>query len=768
MLFKDHLYYLTEEDGRCLQVVNGIVTSLANQQHLVDTPLGWQDLLISWEKDMKKAGVIRTFGTPMELPWDGAKIVGHTTLTENIERKIFLLIKKLSVEFDDINDTINFIYRFLYRGELDLSATEGEEDTVKCNIMEGSLSKLLKANQGTVFEYPFDDEAIMVKMDGMFIQGAFKWFVTANKGNSLGASMIAGMTQLNNDNVVPGLVIFDTQQISSVGSPNADNLQYFAKSTQNITGVRLKATIPDFTSDIFLPLLNLEVWNEVSNNLRLTINLAPNPPYPSGSTLVIDQLVDLVAGDRLFLRGAATYAEFELQLEASSKYPTTYIQAYKAFDLYRRIIHNVAEEPLLVPGVDNAAKSDLLQANNNIAITCGDANRGLANARIKTHLNDFFDAMNAVLNAGMGIMGDKIELEEKAYFFDASDPYHLGEAKGLTWKWANDVRGNVVKIGYPKQNIDDVNGKYAFNNTHIYRSPITRIVKDIEIISPYLTDPFYIEINRLNLDGKTTTDNSSDNDVLMLSIGDPVGPASEELFCVFYADGNKIGIGVHQLELVKGQKIKITGGANDGKIFRVLSVETLLLAGYHVYVDGPVVDDLGGVTVTIEIVAGRVYELRRYTYDNQNDPEDFGIPSPTTTFNIEPFSPKRMLRRHGNWLRSLFWQFDNQKLGFNSTEVNGNLKTIRDGVTIKESDDQLIMDLDPMLFKPVDLEFEIDVPVDLVEILEANPQRCFSVDWLGIRYVGFLRKAAIAPASGASQTFVLLSAPGNNLSKLIQ
>lgn len=755
---------MTEEDGRCLQVENGVVTSLANRKP-IEAPIGWLDMLVSWELDVQRWGLTRSFATSPEFVWDGARIVGHVAFNENRERKIFLLIKSFRPEVTDT--TINPIYRQRYRGELDLSTIEVGPETTTCSIMEGGVDKMMKANAGTQAEYPFDDESIFVKMDGMFIKGVYKWFGVEFQGSSFTLPAYRGMSLLNNDAPIPGVTYFDVQAANSGTPPDENSLYYFAAFSQDVANVRIQSQLPGFSTSIFIPFLNLEVYNSKTNSLRLTRNLAPNPPY-SNQTLIIDETIDFIEGDRVFLRGTAVHGEFELTLSAQSKYTTTYTRAYRPFDMYRRLVNKTLKAGVLIPGVENAAVSGLLQQNNNLVVTCGDANRGIDGAKIKTNLNAFFDAYNAILNGGWRVIAEKLVFEHKSYFFNFSDPYHLGISAKLTGSFAKDLMGNVVKVGYPKQNINDTNGKYAFNNTHVYSTAVEKTVRDIELISDYITDPFVIEINRLNLEGKTTTDSNTDNDVIILNVGDPIGPASAELFGVFYSDGNRIGMSAPGMELVPGQKIKITGGANNGKIFKLLKKEVIPLAGTVWYVDGPVIDDLAGAYFTLDIVAGRVYQLKRVAYDNAGDPADFGIPSPESAFNIEQLTPKHMLMANGSFIRSLFWQFDNEYLTFNTTEGNDKLKTVIGGITIIQGGNLLTRSLDAPLFAPVYISGEIDTPDNLLELLAENPNMTFSVDdENGNRYVGVLRNLAFAPSTLEPQSFTLLSAPFNDFSKLI-
>jgi hypothetical protein len=125
----------------------------------------------------------------------------------------------------------------------------------------------------------------------------------------------------------------------------------------------------------------------------------------------------------------------------------------------------------------------------------------------------------------MGMIGNTLRIEEKSYWVQYADFIDLGEVKNMKVSCATDLLVNNIKIGSPNQDYDDVNGKQEFNTTHEYSAPITRVQKELNLVSVYRKDCFGIELTRINLDGKTTTDDKGDNDVFMIHIED--GPRGD-------------------------------------------------------------------------------------------------------------------------------------------------------------------------------------------------------------------------------------------------
>lgn len=149
---------------------------------------------------------------------------------------------------------------------------------------------------------------------------------------------------------------------------------------------------------------------------------------------------------------------------------------------------------------------------------------------IKTSLNDFFKFVNVVFNASLSNQNnpnggnEQLFLEKKAYVFDTSevtlDLTQLSEISKLNIKPATDYFFNLLKIGYDKQQYDEKEGKYEYNTTAQWTSPIRTVNRALELISPYRTDSYGIEYTRANLttDTKSTTYNDSDTDVFALNV----------------------------------------------------------------------------------------------------------------------------------------------------------------------------------------------------------------------------------------------------------
>jgi hypothetical protein len=166
-----------------------------------------------------------------------------------------------------------------------------------------------------------------------------------------------------------------------------------------------------------------------------------------------------------------------------------------------------------------------------------------------------------------------------------------------------------------------------------------------------------------------------------------------------------------------------------------------------------------------EVPVEGVYQLKRVTYTSIT-----GLFSPETAFNIEELTPKRIILNNKSFLSSCLDGFDASSLKFLTTDKNSLLKTTLGGVTIEESANVLIQDLGNKIFKPVIFEFEAAPPDNLIELLEANPNRCFSFipsEFGDQEFLGFNLSLSISPSTNETQSFTLLSGPDNDLKTLL-
>lgn len=683
---KKWLYFLVDEQGRSYKTSNGVVSKVSQPTPLPNTVDGWQDISIGWERNLNRFGIVRNFSLPLGFVKAANYILRTIALTGTVETGVFLLIKNLTLDL--AAGTYRFIYRYFYKGELDLTTVELDDEKSTVQIMEGGLTKLLAANESTVYEFDLDTdpEAITVKTNGYVLR------ITANyaaipQDITLNNDYFFPMAYLGSDQVTDPTIVHQTAYYESLASsdPLDDGENFFVR----IDPVRIQS---------FRMYGEFKINNTagINRNFGFQIRSQTDVYYSSGTvsyapgqhTIVFDQVITIpgttVVPQAFFIliipgQSSIDIERSEMFVQYDYRYIETDTKGFTPDVMLRKIVGRIT-------GNEANAESTFFQSNKDIVITSGDELRQITGSKIKTSLKEFFESYNTWYNLGMGVEQKKIRIEAKSYLFNSTaTPFHLGKAKKLKVSFASDLFFNVLKVGYQPQDVNEAWGRFEFNNTSSFTSPITKVVKEFLLISSYRADVSGIETTRINLEGKTTTDANTDNNVFAL-------------------------------------KIDIANPNIDGS-----------------------------------------YNLLRVAYDSM-----LGIPteSQATIFNVE-LSPKRILKTHGNWLRSILYGFETDKLRFQTTQKNRELRTVLAGVTIDEDADEIIGNLAAPLFKPYYIEFECQSPVGIVDALETNPNQPFSFEWEGETFVGFLIKAGIAPDSNKEQTIKLLAAPQTDILKLI-
>lgn len=737
------LYFLVETDGRTRQVVNKVVTSL-NKKTPIPAPIGTQDIQILWERSLQRWAQIRNFSLPLGFPLDGALILRNDYYKFNIDRILYLVIKRYVCEVDPVY--YRSYYKHLYKGELDFSTFDDDksESRVNMNISEGGYPKLVKANENTQFEIPLDEDADNLLIDGIVLTLKQNWIT---QSGLYVQDDLLGVIKTTNEGTAAGVATFDIYKQNEPADLTT-SLQYFLITTQAIAGITISGAVT-FSSMISGP-YTLRLKSSAGQNISLG-SLADQ------GTITVNQLFSGVADEKFFLvlDGATgltsgNIVEANINISLSSRYSSTTIKFFKPIVLYKKLCAKLGVTE------DNAV-STILESST-FCFTSGDGIRGIEDAVIKTSLNDFLKANDVYLCTGTQVK-ETVETESRYDYFvsDSTDPaIELGAVKELKVTPAIDLMYSSIKVGHAEQSVDDVNGKFDFNGYHIYTPPIRRgaeTSKQLDLQSPYKAGPYEIEITRINLEGKTTTGNGNDNSVFVIDIALNTPPFQTVLLS-FIASGNYIVFPASP-KIVAGMVFTITGSVSNDKTYTVTSVDNLGTT-QTVHTDQTITVSEPAVSVTMTTTAGQVYSLDR------SITPDSGVPDPDSVFNVR-LRPSEILKTHYKWIRSWLYGYDADSIIFQSANRNASL------VVGGEVDgrDIPIASMGDRVFIPDYIEFTGISPISLQDTLDANPNKCFAFEWEDVRYTGFLWKAGLAPNSRQAQVFKMLSSIENDRLNLI-
>jgi hypothetical protein len=117
-------YYLTDSDGNGYSVDDtGAVQASAAKPELPNAPDGWQDTTVSYARNPKYIGYLRSFSVPFKFVLDGAHILRDIVYRGFIETPVNLEIHRLN------RDT--YKHDLFYSGEIDFTNFADTEDSCR-------------------------------------------------------------------------------------------------------------------------------------------------------------------------------------------------------------------------------------------------------------------------------------------------------------------------------------------------------------------------------------------------------------------------------------------------------------------------------------------------------------------------------------------------------------------------------------------------------------------------------------------------------------
>lgn len=167
--------------------------------------------------------------------------------------------------------------------------------------------------------------------------------------------------------------------------------------------------------------------------------------------------------------------------------------------------------------------------------------------------------------------------------------------------------------------------------------------------------------------------------------------------------------------------------------------------------------------MTIQTNSAEIYGLKRGVYDAIS-----GIDNGTTAYNIEDLTPKQMLLNHGDYIRSILWNYTQYSLTYLTTDKNHNLSITKNGATITECTDVPIGSLNPnLLFLPYYIKYKTKVPVNFKDILDNAANGHIQNSYIGINAYGYPMEVKQKPAIDESQEWKLLCSPKTSIDDIL-
>lgn len=716
---KTYRIYLMQGANFLYENGSGAISTSVTPIELQFAPENWKKIRLSLERGFTYYALMRLYSTEFNFVKDGAKILRWAYYTQKgVESKI-----KIKIEKFDTSISV-YDYSTIIEEEIDFSEFLDIDDKVTVKIMEGGVPAMLKARESTMYEIPLANhvDKIWVKLDGLKLQVVHFWTpAQENYPQAFTAVYLPKNTYYDTEGVdtytsqlTVDPISFQPYTLLNSGSAPTLSIEWRTKIRFNaimdagnsINGtLYVKYRLVNLAGPVYVGTTTIYTQSGLApgSNTLVDLDLSNTISVPPGHAIEMQILVDNGSG------GGGAGNNYEIQMLSNGTIQAVFDSIAVATYVPALRPSKVFEElSTLITDSEAFGTSNLLDTHSNKVITSGDGLRNLDNSVIKLSLADFWQSIDSVFCACLKYdkANAELQIDDRLAAFDASSVIttltSVNNFKKRPFKSESFAR---LLAGFGSYTYDEVNGKDEFNQTTEYLFPMTRTTQQKDMKSVIRSDMYGIEYTRLNLTGKESTDADTDNDPFFLHIEDtPAGTIPAGL----------PGAGEDYYDLFR-KPIDLTPGVNYWEILNIMY--------------------------------------------------------PETAFNIF-FSAKRQLSRHDYWISSVFHLLGSEYLKFQVSTKNNNLAlklTTLEGspvVTIDEQSAELISDYAPPLFYPILFEFDSYEPINLTDLVNANPFGIIRFVHKGSTYEGFPINISSCPSDLQTQNYVLLATSNNDLNEL--
>lgn len=533
--------YYEASNGTILEADENYLKPDGQLARIKHAPDGWKGTLVKYARNIKYWGLVRSMAVSMRFSGDGFRILKYLMWTYGYE--VFCLMGMMKLN----SNVTGWGYEEWYAAEINFIKWKQTKVAVEVQALEGGMAKIFKAYETTVFEIPIDTdpEHVNVLQDGIVLTGRQNYVVPQYYFDPFLGNGSFGFYPLVVDTgaegVAPGVIMQTQGYLHNDGSWTTDNFLCIAEETNiDPVPINIKGTIR-----LKLKILRDNTYFAISF-VRSNIN-APIPferiySYQNSLHTTQEQVIDigidvnfvLQPGDRVFMdcsigqgtnTGRPCAWEFVddsfLVLEFKNKFRETYAKGLYPETLFKRIVQKMIEGQYIPAPKEGDPlvfwESVWLPQLKNLVIMSGDSLRGIPGAVIKTSIAEFFQFVFR-FGASLGVRDNRLYIEKFINAFNPTVIAHLGEVADATLSPAEDIMFNTIKAGGPEVEYNDINGKSEFTQWQFWKSPATRVPKELDLSHSYRVDPYGIEYTRINFEGKTTTDAAGDNDVFVEAV----------------------------------------------------------------------------------------------------------------------------------------------------------------------------------------------------------------------------------------------------------
>lgn len=490
---------------------------------LPQSPDGWEESFIEWERSTRDLGIIRNYSIPLKWTLDGAFFLRNSFYRKGIQAFTSLTIKKLV--------PADLTYIDFYIGTIDYSTLVDNYVTVEASIMDSGMASRIKAFNGTLFEIPLDGpDSIEIEFQGIALQEKAVFLTKSWLPSTANARFNYMSVELIDqpESKIPTVPVRTSPVVpsSSTETIPANDAWFFQSPTSQVARavgeiqlhIEVNSGISNSWSLDFVTADSVAIVNVV-NIGTFTIPVFPAPDYDL--SFPFDKQISIGVNDKLWIRlsnngGNTNTAQTiitSFTLEYLNKAGPSLVRGMRADKVFENLIQRVS-------GTTNKTQSSLLASDfKDFYYISGTSLRGLPAPKLKINLQDFVKDWYSIACAGLGVENEFAVLERRDYFFRKSQKIDtLGPIQNATFEVQQDYIINTIKVGSKDVNVDDINGRFEFNSEVQWQTPITKISQEYEILTASRTDAYGIEFTRIDFFNKETTDSRADNEAFIIDV----------------------------------------------------------------------------------------------------------------------------------------------------------------------------------------------------------------------------------------------------------
>lgn len=605
--------------------------------------------------------------------------------------------------FFDDND-FGFYYKGLFKGAIDWNNFSHVGPGVTVNVIEDGLLKYIKANENTVYEIPVDvPEMKLIKMDGI----AFSYF-----------------SEFLTEGVFEHKTFLDA----------------------NIRSLTLPfVNIKKETSDAFLYLNDQFVFQDVGN-----LNDANNFNYILLANDDVQLQFKLNLKFTLNTNGASRSSQFFIRYHISGVGTTTIEtinlperSSTQSFDKSYDLTLNLLKDQRVFLFVYMETQPRAFNTNSQTTLTIDESisivqyRKAYKTTYVKAlDLFYVFDKLVKIMTGGKYSGSSDLLLNQyKNYLLTCGDALRSIDGSVLKIRfsdlfqsincWANvGLRPELTKLALAEKR--DI----IYSNDPIHLGSVSKM--KVSTATNYVYNKFKVGYNDFDYEDVNGRDefNCSFNFSLAESL------VNKEFELISPIRGDSYGAEFTRLNL-EGKST--TDGKTDNDTWCIVVNET------------PVVDP----------------DKTFYTIKRTLNATTEGSINGETIFNLD-ISPRRNFNKHAYWVHSHFFNQEGDIIVFNTAKKNGKLKELINNIIVHQENANIrVGNLEAPITVPLIFEVDCPAPEDYIDLLDSNPARIISFDYLGKTYKGIQEKTTASAEEFSNETFRLLALYDNDFSSLI-